>query len=87
MKSTKRPLIAICALCFLALTSQATQAAETPAQPTEEGSSSDQSSPEYQAIANGTRKYEEAYNKGDAKELANFYAEDVDYIDSGWSRG
>jgi uncharacterized protein (TIGR02246 family) len=81
MKSAKRRLIAFCAFCFLALTSEATQAAETPAQPTQEGSSADQSSPEYQAIADGARKYEEAYNKGDAKELANFYAEDVDYID------
>jgi hypothetical protein len=27
------------------------------------------------------RKYEEAYNKADAKTLAGFYSDDVDYID------
>jgi uncharacterized protein (TIGR02246 family) len=32
-------------------------------------------------MADGARKYEEAYNRGDSKELANFYAEDVEYID------
>jgi uncharacterized protein (TIGR02246 family) len=42
---------------------------------------SDQSSPEYQAIADLARKYEAAYEKGDPKEFASFYTEDVDYID------
>jgi len=40
-----------------------------------------QSSPEYQTTGDEARKYEEAYNKGDAKTLAGFYSEDVDYID------
>ena len=40
-----------------------------------------QSSPEYQAAQDQFRKYQEAYDRGDAKTLASFYAEDVDYID------
>ena len=40
-----------------------------------------QSSPEYQAAADQFRKYQEAYDRGDAKALANFYADDIDYID------
>jgi uncharacterized protein (TIGR02246 family) len=40
-----------------------------------------QASPEYQAAEDQFRKYQEAYDRGDAKALASFYAEDVDYID------
>lgn len=40
-----------------------------------------QSSPEYQAAEDQFRKYQEAYDRGNAKALASFYAEDVDYID------
>ena len=40
-----------------------------------------QSSPADQTSDDDARKYEEAYNKGDAKTLAGFYADDVDYID------
>src|ERR1700745_200499 len=40
-----------------------------------------QSAPEYQAAQDQFRKYQEAYDRGDAKTLASFYAEDVDYID------
>ena len=40
-----------------------------------------QSSPEYQAAQDQFRKYQEAYDRGDAKTLASFYAADVDYID------
>jgi hypothetical protein len=42
---------------------------------------SGQSSPEYQAITDLARKYEAAYEKGDPKEFASFYTEDVDYLD------
>jgi uncharacterized protein (TIGR02246 family) len=42
-----------------------------------------QSSPEYQEAEDQFRKYQEAYDRGDAKALASFYAEDVDYIDQG----
>jgi len=40
-----------------------------------------QSSPEYQEAEDQFRNYQEAYDRGDAKTLASFYAEDVDYID------
>jgi len=40
-----------------------------------------QSSPEYQQAEEQFRKYQEAFDRGDAKALANFYAEDVDYRD------
>ncbi|MBV9999581.1 MAG: SgcJ/EcaC family oxidoreductase [Verrucomicrobia bacterium] len=40
-----------------------------------------QSSPEYQAAEDQFREYQQAYDRGDAKALASFYAEDVDYID------
>ena len=40
-----------------------------------------QASPAYQAAEDQFRKYQEAYDRGDAKALASFYAEDVDYID------
>jgi uncharacterized protein (TIGR02246 family) len=38
-------------------------------------------SPEFKAAEDAAQRYMEAYNKGDAKTLADFYAEDVDYID------
>ena len=40
-----------------------------------------QSSPEYQAAEDQFRKYQEAYDRGDANALASFYADDIDYID------
>ena len=40
-----------------------------------------QSSPAYQTAEEQFRQYQEAYDRGDAKALASFYAEDVDYID------
>ena len=40
-----------------------------------------QSSPQYQDAEEQFRKYQEAFDRGDAKALASFYAEDVDYID------
>jgi uncharacterized protein (TIGR02246 family) len=52
------------------------------ATPTDQRSSQDSSqSPEFKAAEDRAQKYIAAYNKGDAKTLANFYAEDVDYID------
>lgn len=38
-------------------------------------------SPEFKEAEETAQKYTEAYDKGDAKTLAEFYAEDVDYID------
>jgi len=40
-----------------------------------------QSSPADQTSDDDARKYEEAYNKGDAKTLAKLYSDDVDYMD------
>jgi uncharacterized protein (TIGR02246 family) len=40
-----------------------------------------QSSPQYQAAEDQFRKYQQAYDRGDGKTLASFYAEDIDYID------
>jgi len=40
-----------------------------------------QSSPEYQSAEDQFRKYQQAYDRGDAKTLASFYADDIDYID------
>ena len=40
-----------------------------------------QSSPQYQEAEEQFRKYQEAFGRGDAKALASFYAEDVDYVD------
>jgi hypothetical protein len=59
----------------------ASAASET-ATPADQSSSQDSSqSPELKAAEDRTQAYIAAYNKGDAKTLANFYAEDVDYID------
>ena len=38
-------------------------------------------SPEFKAAEESAQRYMAAYNKGDAKTLADFYSEDVDYID------
>ena len=40
-----------------------------------------QSSPANQTTEDDGRKYEKAYNKGDAKTLAKLYSDDVDYMD------
>jgi uncharacterized protein (TIGR02246 family) len=42
---------------------------------------SDQSAQQSEAISDFGQKYVTAYNKGDAKAVASFYAQDVDYID------
>ncbi len=81
MKAAKYPLVAILMACNLAVASGASDPTSPAGRVRQETNSSDQPSPEYTIIADGARKYEEAYNKGDAKELANRYTEDVDYID------
>ena len=43
-------------------------------------------SPEFKAAEEGAQRYMAAYNKGDAKTLADFYAENVDYIDQDGAR-
>jgi ketosteroid isomerase-like protein len=79
MKAAKSPLATILMACSLALSSAASDAGAPAKQPAWE--EMNQSSAEYQTTGDEARKYEEAYNKGDAKTLASFYSEDVDYID------
>src|SRR6201990_167251 len=78
MKPVKLALITTLLAFSLALAGAASDAG-APAQPAGEGKN--QSSPADQTPDDDARKYEEAYNKGDAKTLAGFYADDVDYID------
>jgi uncharacterized protein (TIGR02246 family) len=79
MKPVKLALITALVGFSLAL-SGAASAAGTPAQqPAGEGKN--QPSPPDQTTDDDARKYEEAYNEGDAKTLAGFYSDDVDYID------
>jgi uncharacterized protein (TIGR02246 family) len=79
MKPAKLPLLSILAACSLAFSSPASHAAPSAAQPSGEGTN--QATPENQPPDGESRKYEEAYNKGDAKALAGTYSEDVYYID------
>jgi uncharacterized protein (TIGR02246 family) len=79
MKAAKSPLTTILMACSLALSSAASDAGAPAKQPARD--EMNQSSAEYQTTGDEARKYEEAYNKGDAKTLAGFYSEDVDYID------
>jgi uncharacterized protein (TIGR02246 family) len=72
------PLLLLALVCPLAIASAAVDTAK----PADLSSSQDVTqSPEFKEVAEGTQKYIEAYDKGDAKALAEFYAEDVDYID------
>ena len=75
MKPVKLALTTTLLAFSLALASAAS-AAGTPA-----GEGKNQSSPADQTTDDDARKYEEAYNKGDAKTLAGFFSDDVDYID------
>ena len=79
MKPAKLALITTLLAFSLTLASVAADAGAPPQQPAGEGKN--QSSPPDQTTDDDVGKYEEAYNKGDAKTLAGFYSEDVDYID------
>jgi ketosteroid isomerase-like protein len=79
MEPVKLALITALLAFSLALAGAAADASAPPQQPAGEGKS--QSSPRDQTTDDDARKYEEAYNKGDAKTLAGFYSQDVDYID------
>jgi uncharacterized protein (TIGR02246 family) len=79
MKPAKLTLITALLAFSLALASAASDAGAPAQPPTGEGKN--QSSPPDQTTDNDAQKYEEAYNKGDAKTLAGFYSDDVDYID------
>jgi len=79
MKAAKLSLTTILMAFSLALAGVASDAGASAKQPASE--QKNQSSPADQTTGNDFRKYEEAYNKGDAKTLAGFYSDDVDYID------
>ena len=65
--------------CSVVTTSVAADNSSTDSQKTQ--APAIQASTAYQAAEDQFRKYQEAYDMGDAKTLAGFYAEDVDYID------
>ena len=79
MKPAKLALLTILTASSLAISTSASSAAPSASQPPREGTNP--SSPENQSPDDDARKYEEAYNKGDAKTLASFYSDDVYYID------
>jgi uncharacterized protein (TIGR02246 family) len=79
MKATSLAVTALAMACSVVTTSLAADNSSTAAQKTQLAAI--QSSPEYQAISDEFRTYQEAYDRGDAKALASFYAEDVDYVD------
>ena len=79
MKQRSLAFLPLLTACSLAFSTPASNAAPTAAQPSGQGTN--QSTPENQPPDNDARKYEGAYNKGDAKTLAGLYSDDVYYID------
>jgi uncharacterized protein (TIGR02246 family) len=79
MKPAKLALITTLLAFPLTLASTASAAGTPAQQPAGEGTN--QASPPDQTKDDDARKYEEAYNKGDAKTLAGLYSEDIDYVD------
>jgi uncharacterized protein (TIGR02246 family) len=79
MKAAKLPLTTILMAFSLALAGVASDSGASAKQPASE--QKNQSSPGGQTTDADAQKYEEAYNKGDAKTLVGFYSDDVDYID------
>src|SRR5246500_4728916 len=78
MKTAKYPLTTIIIAFSLASAGAAFGAGAPAKQPA--GEEKNQSSAG-ETTDDDAQKYEEAYNKGDAKTLAGFYADDVYYID------
>ena len=81
MKATSLTMTALAMACSIVTASMAADNSSTSAQKTQQATV--QSSPEYQEAADQFRKYQQAYDRGDAKTLASFYADDIDYIDQG----
>jgi uncharacterized protein (TIGR02246 family) len=79
MKATSLAVTAVAMACSVAIASVAADNSSPDAQNIQQPAL--QSSPDYQAVADQFRKYQQAYDRGDAKALASFYAEDVNYID------
>jgi uncharacterized protein (TIGR02246 family) len=79
MKERKLAFLPLLTACSLALFSPTSNAAPSATQPS--GEATDQSAQQNQPPDNVARKYQEAYNKGDAKALAGLYSDDVYYVD------
>ena len=79
MKATSLAVTAMAMAFSFVTTSRAADNSSPGAQNAEQPAI--QSSPEYQEAQEQFRKYQEAFDRGDAKALASFYATDVDYID------
>ena len=79
MKAAKLPLTTILMALTLASAGVASEGRTSAKQPA--GEQKNQSSPANQTTEDDGRKYEKAYNKGDAKTLAKLYSDDVDYMD------
>jgi uncharacterized protein (TIGR02246 family) len=79
MKAISLAVTAMAMACSIVTASVAADNSSPGAQKTQQPTV--QSSPEYQEAEDQFRKYQQAYDRGDAKTLASFYAEDIDYID------
>src|SRR5271157_6589327 len=79
MKATSLAVTPMAMACSIVTASVAADNSSPRAQKTEQPTV--QSSPEYQSAEDQFRKYQQAYDRGDAKTLASFYADDIDYID------
>ena len=79
MKAAKLRQTTILMAFSLALAGIVSEAGASAKEPADE--QKNQLSPAKQATDDDGRKYEEAYNRGDAKTLARLYSDDVDYID------
>jgi uncharacterized protein (TIGR02246 family) len=79
MKATSLAVTAMAMACSIVTASVAADHSPTGAEQTHQPTL--QSSPEYQEAEDQFRKYQQAYDRGDAKILASFYADDIDYID------
>jgi hypothetical protein len=77
MKQAKLALLTIVLGCTLTFAKAASDTGAPASQPAQEGSNQSPNP----AIGDNSQQYEDAYNKGDAKALAGFYSEDVDYTD------
>jgi uncharacterized protein (TIGR02246 family) len=78
MKPAKLALLTILLGCALSFAKAASDPAPA-SQPAQEGTN--QSPVQNPASGDDAQQYEQAYNKGDAKTLAGFFSEDVDYTD------
>ncbi|MBV8279858.1 MAG: SgcJ/EcaC family oxidoreductase [Verrucomicrobia bacterium] len=79
MKPAKLALLTLLLGCTLTFAKPASNTGAPASQPGQEGTN--QSPAQNPAMGDDAQQYEEAYNKGDAKALAGFYSEDVDYTD------